>query len=243
MSPLLAFEEVTKRAADAGARGVPILDAISFELDHGETVGVWGMRRSGKSTLLRIAAGVESPDGGTVRFEGRDLTRLSRSEVTRLLRTSIGLATTDAGGTRNEIVVDHVALPALSVGATLRGAQIAAREQLERVGAANRADTRMGDLSPGERTRVGIARALVRDPLLLLVDEPGSTPSPTDRDEIYALLRTLGREPTLTLIVASEDLAAVRVAHRAMTLGDGKLRSSERSGQLLRFPGQRASPG
>jgi predicted ABC-type transport system involved in lysophospholipase L1 biosynthesis ATPase subunit len=243
VSPLLAFEEVTKRAADVGGRPLPILDAVSFEVDHGETVGLWGMRRSGKSTLLRIAAGVEPPDAGTVRFEGRDLTRLSRGEVARLLRSSIGLASSDVGATRNEIVVDHVALPALSLGTTLREAQIAARETLERVGAAGRADARMGMLSPGERTRVAIARALVRDPLLLLVDEPGSTPSPADRDEIYALLRTLGRDPALTLIVASEDVAAIRTAQRAMTLGDGELRSSERNGRLLRFPGQRASPG
>ena len=201
------------------------------------------MRRSGKSTLLRIAAGVEPPDAGTVRCAGRDLTRLSRGEVAQLLRNSIGLASTDRHATRNEIVVDHVALPALSLGATLREAQIAAREALERVGAANRADARMGDLSPGERTRVAIARALVRNPLLLLVDEPGSTPSPADRDEIYALLGSLGRDPALTLIVASEDVAAIRTARRAMTLGDGELRSSDRGGQLLRFPGQRASPG
>lgn len=243
MSPLLAFEAVTKRALDAGARAAPLLDAVSFEVEHGETVGLWGVRRSGKSTLLRIAAGVESPDAGAVRFEGRELTSLSRGEVARLLRTSIGLAAADAGGTRNEIVVDHVALPALSLGATLREAQIAARETLERVGAANRADARIGDLAPGERTRVAIARALVRDPILLLVDEPGSTPSPTERDEIYALLRRLGRDPRLTLIVASEDVAAIRTAQRAMTLGDGELRSSERGGQLLRFPGQRANPG
>jgi ABC-type lipoprotein export system ATPase subunit len=243
VSPLLAFEEVTKRGADGGGRAAPLLDAVSFEVEHGETIGLWGMRRSGKSTLLRIAAGVEPPDAGLVRFEGRDVTRLSRGDVARLLRSSIGLATTDSSGTRNEIVVDHVALPALSLGATLREAQIAARETLERVGAASRADTRVGDLAPGERTRVAIARALVRKPLLLLVDEPGSTPSPTDRDEIYALLRALGRDPRLTLIVASEDVAAIRTAHRAMTLGDGELRSSERNGQLLRFPGQRASPG
>ena len=243
MSPLLAFEEVTKRAADMGGRPAPILDAVSFEVAHGETVGLWGMRRSGKSTLLRIAAGVEPPDAGPGRVQGRDLTRLSRGEVARLLRSSIGLAAPDAGGTRNEVVVDHVALPVLSLRATLREAQIAAREALERVGAANRADARMSDLSPGERTRVAIARALVRDPLLLLVDEPGSTPSPTDRDEIYALLRALGGDPALTLIVASEDVAAIRTARRAMTLGDGELRSSERGGQLLRFPRQRASPG
>ena len=241
MSPLLAFEGVTKRVADVSGRSVAILDAVSFEVDRGETVGLWGMRRSGKSTLLRIAAGVETPDAGTVRFAGSDLTRMSRSEVAQLLRTSIGLASTEWHTTRNEIVVDHVALPALSCGASLRDAQTAAREVLERVGAVSRADMRIAELSPGERTRVAIARALVRNPLLLLVDEPGSTPSPTDRDELYALLRSLARDPALTLIVASEDVAAIRASRRAMTLADGTLRSSGSGGQVLPFPGQRAN--
>lgn len=243
MSPLLAFENVTKRATDVGGRPVPLLDRVSFEVTHGETVGLWGMRRAGKSTLLRIAAGVERPDAGAVRFAGRDLTRMSRREVAQLLRRNIGLASADRHTTRNEIVVDHVALPALSLGATLSDAQIAAREVLERVGAVSRADTRMADLSAGERIRVAIARALVRGPQLLLVDEPGSTPSPADRDEVYALLRSLGRDPALTLMVASEDVAAIRTARRAMTLGDGELRSADRGGQLLRFPGQRVNPG
>jgi predicted ABC-type transport system involved in lysophospholipase L1 biosynthesis ATPase subunit len=241
VSPLLAFDGVTKRIVDPGGQPVALLDTVSFEVDRGETVGVWGMRRSGKSTLLRIAAGVEAPDAGTVRFAGRDLTRMSRAEIAQLLRTSVGFASTEWHATRNEAVVDHVALPALSSGASLRAAQTAAREALERVGVAGRADVRIADVSPGERTRVAIARALVRDPLLLLVDEPGSTPSPTDRDEIYALLRSLGRDPALTVIVASEDVAAIRAAGRAMTLADGELRSSSRGGQVLPFPGQRAN--
>jgi predicted ABC-type transport system involved in lysophospholipase L1 biosynthesis ATPase subunit len=241
VSPLLAFEEVTKRTP--GGRPVALLDDVSFEIDHGETVGVWGLRRSGKSTLLRIAAGVEPPDAGAVRFEGCDLTRMSRGDVAQVLRRSIGLAATSWHATRNEVVVDHVALPAISLGASLRGAQASAREVLERVGITSRADTRMSELSPGEHTRVAIARALVRDPLLLLVDEPGATPSPSERDEIYALLRSLAKEPALTLILASEDVAAIRVARRAMTLSDGELRSSDRTGRILRFPGQRVGSG
>lgn len=237
---LLAFEGVSKHIVDGGGRSTAVLDRISFEIEAGESVGVWGMRRSGKSTLLRVAAGVELPDSGTVHFEGRDLSRLSRGERARLLRTKIGLAPMEWQATRNEVVVDHVALPALSDGKSLRGAQIAAREVLERVGVTSRADARMAELSPGERTRVSIARALVRNPVLVLVDEPGATPSPGDRDEIYALLRSLGKDPALTLVVASEDVAAIRTARRALTLSDGQIRSSDREGRVVRFPRRRA---
>lgn len=237
---LLSFENVTRAAPDLGGRSIALLDGVSFDVEAGESVGVWGLRRSGKSTLLRMAAGVELPDSGTVRFEGRDFARLSRSERARLLRRKIGFAPVEWHATRNELVVDHVALPALSLGASLREAAVKARTVLERVGAANRADARLVELSPGEHTRVSIARALVRDPVLLVVDEPGATPSPSDRDAIYALLRSLARDPALTLIVASEDVGAIRMARRAMTISDGSVRSSDRAGQVVRFPDRRA---
>jgi ABC-type lipoprotein export system ATPase subunit len=237
---LLAFEQVTKRYHDGGGRQRAVLDGVSFELADGDAVGLWGTRRSGKSTLLRLAAGLEQPDDGVVRFEGRDVARLSRGQRSRLLRKRIGLAPASWQATRNERVVDHVALPILSTGASLHQAGFVARETLERVGAIGRADDHVGELSAGERTRVAIARALVRDPALLLVDEPAMTPSPGERDELAALLRTLMGEPGLTVIAASEDLAVVRAAHRMMTIGDGAVRSSERSAHVVPFPDGRA---
>lgn len=236
---LLRFENVTKHAADVGGRPLALLHAVSFEVQAGDSVGVWGMRRSGKSTLLRIAAGIELPESGAVRFEGEDVTQMARRRRADLLRRKIGFAPMEWHATRNELVVDHVAMPVLSLGCSLRRAQLKARDVLDRVGATSRADARMTELSPGERTRVAIARALVRDPVLLIVDEPGSTPSPTDRDEIYALLRSLAKEG-LTLVVASEDIGAIRIARRAMTLSDGELRSSERAGHVVPFPDRRA---
>lgn len=240
---LLAFEHVSRRHRDLGGREIAVLDQVSFEIGSGDSVGIWGLRRSGKSTLLRIAAGLELPDAGIVRFEGHDLTSLSELERARLVRTRIGLAPASWRETRNVRVVEHVALPLLSTGARLREASVAARGVLERVGATSRADTPVLELSPGERTRVAIARALVRGPSLLLIDEPALTPSPSERDELYALLRSLAAEPRLTLVVASEDLAAIRTARQAMTISDGAIRSSRRPGQVLPFPGDRVQRG
>lgn len=240
---LLAFEHVSRRHRDLGGREIAVLDQVSFEIGSGDSVGIWGLRRSGKSTLLRIAAGLELPDAGIVRFDGHDLTTLSELERARLVRTRIGLAPASWRETRNVRVVEHVALPLLSTGARLREASVAARGVLERVGATSRADTPVLELSPGERTRVAIARALVRGPSLLLIDEPALTPSPSERDELYALLRSLAAEPRLTLVVASEDLAAIRTARQAMTISDGAIRSSRRPGQVLPFPGDRVQRG
>ncbi len=240
---LLAFEQVTKRYRDPGGRELTVLDGVSFEVEAGDSLGVWGLRRSGKSTLLRIAAGLDLPDLGQVRFEGVDLTTLSELERARLVRTRIGLAPSSWRETRNVRVVEHVALPLLSTGASMREGAVAARRVLERVGATSRADTPVLELSPGERTRVAIARALVREPSLLLIDEPALTPSPSERDELYALLRTLAAEPGLTLVVASEDLAAIRTVRQAMTISDGAVRSSRRGGQVVPFPEGRTQRG
>jgi predicted ABC-type transport system involved in lysophospholipase L1 biosynthesis ATPase subunit len=216
---------------------------VSFEIDAGSSVGIWGARRSGKSTLLRLATGLEPPDEGIVRFEGRDITRLSDRQHAQLVRRKIGLAPSSWRESRNVRVVDHVALPLLSAGASMREACVTAREVLERVGATNRADAFVAELSAGERTRVAIARALVRRPSLLLVDEPALTSSPTERDELYALLRSLAGEPRLTLVVGSEDIAAIRTARQAMTLSDGSVRSSAKPGQVVPFPEDRAQRG
>lgn len=240
---LLSFEGVSKRYLDLGIHEQVVLDDVSFGIESGTSVGIWGLRRSGKSTLLRISAGIELPDSGIVRFEGRDITQLSDRERARLVRTKIGLAPSSWRETRNVHVVEHVALPLLSGGASMREASVRARAALERVGATSRADAPIFELSPGERTRVAIARGLVRDPALLLVDEPALTPSPSERDELYALLRSLAGERGLTVVVASEDLAAIRTARHAMTISDGAVRTSQRTGRVVPFPEGRAQRG
>jgi len=241
--PLLSFEQVSKRHIDLGVHEHIVLDDVSFDVEAGTSAGIWGPRRSGKSTLLRIAAGIELPDAGVVRFEGRDITKLSDRERARLVRTKIGFAPASWREARNLPVVEHVGLPLLSGGASMREASVKARAVLERVGATSRADAAIFELSPGERTRVAIACALVRDPALLLVDEPALTPSPSERDELYALLRSLTGERGLTVVVASEDLAAIRTARQAMTISDGTLRSSHRAGRVVPFPEDRAKRG
>jgi putative ABC transport system ATP-binding protein len=240
---LLAFEQVSKRHIDLGVHEHVVLDDVSFEVEAGTSAGIWGPRRSGKSTLLRIAAGIELPEAGVVRFEGRDITKLSDRERAWLVRTKIGFAPSSWRDTRNVHVVEYVGLPLLSGGASMREASVKARAVLERVGATSRADAAIFELSPGERTRVAIACALVRDPALLLVDEPALTPNPSERDELYALLRSLTGERGLTVVVASEDLAAIRTARQSMTISDGKLRSSHQTGRVVPFPEDRAKRG
>jgi ABC-type lipoprotein export system ATPase subunit len=236
--PLLEFERVTKGYPD-GRQQIVVLDRVSFAVHAGDFVGVLGSRLTGKSTLLRLAAGIEGPDAGTVRLEGRDFARLPVRERDRLLRTRIGLlATEDNYPQEGERAVDLVALPLVSDGATLQEARSQARRMLDWSGAAEYADELAGELSVGERTRVMLALALVREPRLLLVDEPAVAPTLAERDELCALLRAGARERGAALVIASQDRASLRGAGVLMTIGDGELCSTGEPGVVLPFRGR-----
>lgn len=236
-TPLLSFEKVFKYRAE-GHRRVAVLSDASFQVQPGDSVGVWGARRSGKTTLLRLASGIERADEGIVCFRGRDIRHMRTLERERLLRTDIGFVSPpDWRPGYRERVVDYVALPLLSTSATLQQGARTARALLERVGASDISDRFGRTLSIGERMRAMLARALINQPSMLIVDEPAAVPSLADREEVYELLSSLRRELRLTLIVASEDMSALRCADFLMSIGAGELvRSNERVAEVVPFP-------
>jgi ABC-type ATPase involved in cell division len=247
VAPLLAFGQVGKSYPD-GRRRIVVLKPTSFELHRGEHLGILGPPRAGKSTLLRLAAGVELPDAGSIAFEGRDIVRVSSVERERLLRHGIGLvASDDWRPAHGERVVDFVALPLISDGATLHEARRRARRMLNWAGATEYADDLAASLAVGERFRAMLARALVREPRLLLVDEPAVVPSFTEREQLYPLLREGARACNAALVVASVDHEATDHLDTLMSIGYGELIPSAREpGVVLPFMPRRPpgrSPG
>lgn len=217
---LLELESVSR--VRRNRRGAwTVLREVSLELEQGEVVAVWGVRRSGRSTLLRIAAGIERPDEGTVRFAGSDL----RSREGRTAGNTIGYCQREVGCVEAGTVVDELVVSQLARGVALSAAQIRARETLERVGAGECGDYTLRELDSEEAARTMIARALVANPRLIVADEPTKGMDLGERERIMALLCSLADEGRAVLLSTGESTALSR-ADRAVTLSDGELHGS-----------------
>lgn len=234
---LLSFEHVRKSYQD-GEREVVVLEDVSFEIGPTDFVGVWGMRRSGKSTLLRLAAGLEVAQQGSVRFGDCDLGRISGHRRAALLRDDgIGVVFTDRRPTLNQRVVELVALPLLAAGVSLRSARLPALRALDRVQALSCAELPVARLARDQMIRVMLAQALVHRPRLLLVDEPAAFLNMREAAEIFGLLQEIGSAQDIALVIASEDLRPLRRASRIMSVGGGKVRLMDRDAEVVPFPG------
>jgi ABC-type lipoprotein export system ATPase subunit len=242
MTPLLSFVNVGKRYSDGG-REVRVLDGVSMDIDTGVSVGVLGGRRSGKSTLLRLAAAITLPDFGSIYFRGKDVAHMSSRERGRLLRGEIAFVSTgDWRASHGESVLDHVATSLGSEGLTIREARRRASRVLEQVEiGAGDAEGPMNSLSPTERARVMLARALAHEPNLLVADEPTLTPSPTERDAFYGLLRATAQERGMTLLMASQEMCALQGARIMMSIGSGEVVSTEPRGTVVKLPRRAAA--
>jgi putative ABC transport system ATP-binding protein len=233
---LLSLEGVSKRYRD-GRDCVTALDDVSLEVEDGGSLGVWGVRRSGKTTLLHVAAGRLQPDSGRVLFDGHDLTAMSADARARFQRRGgIGLVSGNWRPQRNQSVIEHVALSLLSDGLSLQEARGPAGRALERAEIADCAYLPADRLSAGERFRVGLARVLVREPRVILIDEPAVLASPKQSETLYQMLRSLSLDPAIAVVITSEELAPVRHAHTISSIDNGRVRHMQQPGRLLQFP-------
>jgi ABC-type lipoprotein export system ATPase subunit len=213
---LLALEGVVKRYRN-GARERIVLSSVSLELEVGELAAVWGLRRSGRSTLLRVAAGIEPPDAGVVRFQGRDVA--GRGD--EVLGEGIGYCQqTFRGDARSAL--EHVTLALLARGVAPAQARSRALGSLERTAAAAYAGLAPRELDAAETVRVALARTLALQPRLVVVDEPVKGVDLLERDEILALLRSLADEG-IAVLASTGESTGLSGADRALALGDGEL--------------------
>lgn len=217
---LLELERVSKRR-ESGAAGRVALREVCLELEPGELVVVWGRRRSGRSTLLRVAAGLEAPDTGVVRFTGHDLA----GRAGQALRGGIGHCSTVFRPDDGRCVVDQVMLGLIARGLSPSAGMEGALGALERAGVAECAQLRPGELDGGEAARVAIARSLALRPSLLVIDEPTLGVDLLARDGILLLLRSIADEG-MAVLASTGETTGLAGADRALSLGDGQLRGT-----------------
>jgi ABC-type multidrug transport system ATPase subunit len=216
---LLALKGVSKRYGE-GARERVVLREVSLEVQSGELGAVWGMRRSGRSTLLRIAAGIEAPDAGVVCFEGRNLARERESA----LGAGIGYCQRMSRSAEAQTVLDEAIVGLLARGISPGLARTRARTALERTGSEECAGLRLGELAGGEAIRVALARTLALRPRLLVIDEPVKGVDLLERDEILLLLQSLAADG-IGVLASVGDSTGLSGADRTFALGDGELRA------------------
>lgn len=216
---LLEFDHVDK-SFGRGVGSRTALRDVSLRIEPGEAVTVWGRRRSGRSTLLRVAAGIEQPDGGAVRFEGRDLTARGPA----VLGSGIAYCRKTFRPSEGELIVDHLTIGLLARGVSPSVASTRAHEALERADCSACASRRPGELDGGETMRVAIARAISLAPRLLLVDEPTIGVDLLARDSILLLLHSLARDGMA--ILSSTGESSCLTGSRALTLSEGELRGT-----------------
>jgi putative ABC transport system ATP-binding protein len=214
---LLELQHVSKRYRH-GAHKLDALRAVSLELDAGELVAVWGLRRSGRSTLLRLAAGIEAPDSGVVRFAGHDLA----TEAGSALANGIAYCHPPLHAADGRTVLAEVLAGSLARGETPSVASTHARAALERAGAQHCAELAPHELDSAEIVRVAIAQGLATQPALLLIDEPTKGVDLLDRDGILKLLRSLARDGIGVLTTVGESTGLFG-ADRALSLSNGEM--------------------
>ncbi|HEX7291744.1 MAG TPA: ATP-binding cassette domain-containing protein [Conexibacter sp.] len=220
----LALDAVAKRFRRGAADRVA-LDDVSLELDAGEVVGVWGRRRSGRTTLLRVAAGIEQPDAGAVRVEGVDLWHDERAER-RAVRQRIAVWYPVFLRDHGRRLYRQVAIPTRRGRRSAQRAWADAHVALERVGIGDCARAPVGELDHRETARAALARALLMRPRLLVLDEPMAGLDALEAERLLELVIEIARADRIAVLVSASEVGQLAGVDRQLSIARGVLRGA-----------------
>jgi putative ABC transport system ATP-binding protein len=215
---VVAARDVTRRYG-SGDTAVDALRGVSLDVREGELVAVMGPSGSGKSTLMHILAGLDAASGGTVEIAGRDVTKMSDNELTRLRRDHIGFVFQFFNLLPMLTAEENITLPLRIAGRKVDPVWL--ETVLRQVGLADRRRHRPSELSGGQQQRVAIARALLAKPTVLFGDEPTGNLDSTTSSEILEVLREAVESYGQTTIMVTHDARAAAIADRVLFLADG----------------------
>ena len=204
------------------------LSDITLEIDKGEFILLMGASGAGKSTLLKLLIGAEQPDEGQILVQGRNVAKLSRSEIPAL-RRKVGIVFQDFRLLPKKTVFDNVSLPLLVQGQSNGEIRRKVGEALKSVGLDHRRDQMPPALSTGEQQRVCIARAIVNGPVVLLADEPTGNLDPDLTREIIDVFKLINARGTTVMVATHDPQVMAQVNRRVIALSDGRLVEKSRT--------------
>lgn len=217
----LNIEDLHKHYGE-GEASVSVLNGISLTLDKGEMTVLLGPSGSGKSTFLNLVGGLEAPDQGTITIDGQDIVGMTDKQLSEYRRTRLGFVFQFYN-----LLPDLTVRENIEVCSYLSDDPLPIDDLLESLGLADHADKFPRQISGGQQQRCAIGRALVKNPGLLLCDEPTGALDYETSKEILELMERVNRTYRCTIIIVTHNAAISRMAHRALRLREGKLVQNE----------------
>jgi len=220
---MIKLQDITK-VYPMGKRELTVLRGITLHIKQGELVAVMGPSGSGKSTILNLIGCLDKPTSGSYYLEDREVSRLSSGELAQIRGQKVGFVFQTFNLLPRLSALANVELGTRYAGGADRQRAL---EALARVGLSDRTSHRPTELSGGEQQRVAIARALVKDPPLILADEPTGNLDSRSGEEIISILTTLHSEQGITLIMITHDADIAHQCQRIIYLKDGEIVGEE----------------
>ena len=204
-------------------REITALNDVTLSIKTGDMVAIQGPTGGGKSTLLQLLGGLDRPSSGGIEIDGRDIEKLGDSELAAIRAKLIGFVFENFNLIPTLSAIENVELALVPLGIKKDERKSMSQAALESVGLGDRADHLPTELSGGQQQRVAIARALVKEPAVLLADEPTGNLDEETRDEIIGLLENLWKEKGITLIIVTHDSAVAKRAKTRLHIKNGKV--------------------
>jgi putative ABC transport system ATP-binding protein len=220
---------VTKRYT-RGKETIDALAGVDLTIADGDRLVIQGPTGGGKSTLLQMLGGLDRPTTGSVELDGTDMAKLSEAKLTKVRSENIGFVFQSFNLIPTLTAQENVETALVPLGVKVKERRQRAADALESVGLAERLGHLPAELSGGQQQRVAIARALVKQPKVLLADEPTGNLDESMRDEIMEVLEAMWKEHGLTFIMVTHDSAIAKKAPRLATIRKGKIAVKENAG-------------
>lgn len=201
---------------------VPALRGVSLELEAGAFVAVMGPSGCGKSTLLQLCGAMDKADSGSLKLDGREVTSMTDTDLTRLRRERIGFVFQFFNLLPTLSILENIAMPLLLARVKEKVAFDKARSLAQRVGIEHRLDHFPNQISGGEAQRAALARAVIHEPALLIADEPTGSLDSTNGQRVLELFNELNQDLGIAILMATHDAQVAAVAKETLRMKDGR---------------------